>query len=55
MKHKKLTDEPVLTIPLTEDRDDWLRAARLQKRAEEGGKEAQRELDRMAENVLTEQ
>jgi hypothetical protein len=48
----KLTDEPVLTIRLTEATDDWMRAARLQARAEKGDKEAAAELARMESEAL---
>lgn len=50
----KLTDEPVGTIRLTEATDDWLRAARLQKKADAGDKEAAAELERMEATPLTE-
>ena len=48
----KLTDEPVGTIRLTEATDDWMRAARLQERAEKGDKEAAAELARMESETL---
>jgi hypothetical protein len=51
-KKPKMTDEPVFTIRLTEATDDWLRAARLQKRAEQGDKEAAAELERMESEAL---
>jgi len=44
---EKLTDEPVLTIRLTETSGDWIRAARLQMGAENGDKETAEELERM--------
>jgi hypothetical protein len=48
---KKVPNEPVFTIDLTTAMDDdWLRAARLKRKALAGDKEAQKELDRM-ENV----
>ena len=51
-KQDKRTDEPVGRIRLTEATDDWLRAARLAKRAEEGDKEAAAELERMESTPL---
>lgn len=51
-KKPKMTDEPAFTIRLTEATDDWLRAARLQKRAEAGDKEAEAELERMEAETL---
>ena len=51
-KQDKRTDEPVGRIRLTEATDDWLRAARLAKRAEEGDKEAAKELERMESTPL---
>ncbi len=51
-KKAKLTDEPAITIRLTEATDDWIRAARLQMRAENGDKEAARELERMEATPL---
>lgn len=51
-RKEKLTDEPILTIRLTEATDDWIRAARLQMRAEKGDKEAAKELERMEATPL---
>lgn len=51
-KKPKMTDEPAFTIRLTEATDDWLRAARLQKRADAGDKEAAAELERMESETL---
>lgn len=49
---KKQMDEPAFTIRLTEASDDWIRAARLQMRAEEGDKEAAKELENMEASYL---
>jgi hypothetical protein len=51
-KQDKRTDEPVGRIRLTEATDDWMRAARLQEKAEKGDKEAAAELARMEATPL---
>lgn len=51
-KKDKQTDEPVGRIRLTGATDDWLRAARLQERADQGDKEAAAELERMESTPL---
>jgi hypothetical protein len=51
-KKDKLTDEPAFTVRLTEASDDWIRAARLQKLADAGDKEAAKELKRMEAETL---
>jgi len=53
MAKKKLRDEPVMVIDLTDElNDDWIRAARLQRAAEKGDKKAAQELKRMEEEKL---
>jgi len=47
-----MTDEPVFTVRLTEATDDWMRAARLQKKADAGDKAAAAELERMESETL---
>lgn len=39
-------------IPMTEANDDWIRAARLLKRAKEGDKDARREFERMCSSLM---
>lgn len=51
-KQDKRTDEPVGRIRLTEATDDWLRAGRLQEKADAGDKEAAAELERMEAETL---
>jgi hypothetical protein len=41
-------------IPVTEADDDWIRAARLAKKAKEGDKEAEKELRRMQNTQMIE-
>ena len=47
--------KPVITLDFTDEmNDDWLRAARLKKAAQNGDEAAQKELDRMEDEKLEE-
>ena len=45
--------EPILQPGADLLNDDWMRAARLQRRAKQGDEEAQRELERMQNTAMT--
>jgi hypothetical protein len=48
-------DGKIITkFPITEADDDWIRAARLAKKAKEGDKEAEKELRRMENTQMVE-
>lgn len=40
------------TLPITASNDDWIRAARLKKQAEQGDKKAQKQFDEMRSTFM---